>query len=271
MQMLKKLPFNLFKIVLIAGFLSTGSLSFSQDPANTEGGEDPQSQGQVQEDHNTKDLEALLKRYNTDSEKVLEDNSKIHNIEAGTATTEVRDSDLEEMRPSGVLEKAKTNSLERMKEVQAERKKQAMAVSSELSNSVRLALEPLQSLSEDELLKRLKEATKDSPARPYLDSNPKISLVTVRLIKDKESIPTLVKIVEDKQRLIYFASAMLFSILFGFFLKKIMHREGRSFLAACFYFLVRVHIMFALRIGIIYYFYSEEFTPAAKVFKETFF
>ena len=263
--MLRKQLFKFFRIIILGGFLFTGSLSYSQVPESPPAEAAPEAQ----EDHNTKDLEALLKRYNTDSEKVLEDSSKIHNIESGTAATDIQDAELEEMRPSDALEKGRESSIQRMKDARAEKRRQAMATSSELSNSVRLALEPLQSLSEDELLKRLKEATKESPARVYYEKFPKIPVLAVRLIKDEESIPSLVKIVEDKQRLIYFGSAMLFSILFGFLLKKIMHREGRSFLRACFYFLIRVQIMFVLRIAIIYYFYHEEFAPAAKVFKET--
>lgn len=267
MPMLKKSPFNLLKIIFLAGFLLSGSLSFAQNEAVDN--KDPSAPEAV-EDHNTKDLEALLKRYNTDSEKVLDDSSKIHNIEAGTAASEVKDSDLEEMRPVDALDKGRESSWQKMKKDREEKIKKAAVAGSELSQSVRLALEPLQSLSEGELLKRFQEASKNSPARHYFEKFPKIPVFAVRLIKDEESIPSLVKIVEDKGRLIYFGSSLLISILFGFFLKKIMHREGRSFIEACFYFLIRLHIMFAVRIAIIYYFYSVEFTPAAKVFKETF-
>ena len=255
----KKLQLNLFHLLIVTGLLTWGGLSFSQDPKAQDS--NPTAENQEIEEHDTQDLEKLLKRYNTDSEKVLEDSGKIHNIQQDAATTEVKEADIEEMRPSDVLEKAKEESIQRARHYQA---------NASYAESVRVALEPLQKLSEAELLKRLDEGTRESPVRPYMDQFPNITLYAVRLIKDKESIPSVVKIVENKERLIQFGSVMLFTVIFGFILKRIMHREGRSFIKAAFYFLIRVTFMMALRIGVVYYFYAKELTPAAKVFKKTF-
>jgi hypothetical protein len=215
-----------------------------------------------QEEHNTEDLEKLLKKYNTDAEKVIEDSSKLHNAQEGETKIEVNEKELEKM-PATAVEVA-------MKEDKGEKTPTNSAPPTGLSASVRVALEPLQTLSEKELLKRLDEATKQSIMRPYMDEFPNITLFTVRLVKDKESIPSMVKIVENKDRLIQFISLMICTMFLGFGLKRVMHKEGRTFLRATFYFFVRVYIMFAIRIGVIYYFFSEEFTPAAKVFKQTF-
>lgn len=257
------------------GLLFLEGLCFAQSPdQNFDSKENPTTNPQIdtekpteppQEDHDTQDLEKLLKRYNTDQEKILEDANKLH---SETVPNEVDESEINEM-PRSETPKSK-DSMTEVFETGMRSRQRPKVISSELSNSVRLALEPLQKLSEKDLLKRLDESTKDSPARPYMDQFPNVTIFAVRLIKDKESLPTLVKILEDKDRLIWFAGTMLSTIIIGFLLKRFMHREGRSFLKAALYFFVRLYIMFAIRVAVVYYFYSAELTPAAKVFKKTF-
>ena len=197
--MQQKLQRSLFKIFLITGLLFWEGLCFSQDPESVDNPE------QIQEEHDTKDLEKLLKRYNTDQEKVLEDTSKIHHIQNNEGTSDMKDSEIEEMRPEDTLAKAKDSAIKNAIRAKNERDKEELArINSTYSESVRAALEPLQKLSEEELLKRLDESTKDSPARPYLKQFPNATLYAVRLIKDKESIPSVVKIAENKDKLIYF-------------------------------------------------------------------
>lgn len=222
-----------------------------------------------QEEHDTQDLEKLLKRYNTDQEKILKDADKLH---SDTGSNEVKESEIDSMPRSEPVSEihATRDALEEVYETGMKSRNKPKVISSELSNSVRLALEPLQKLSEQDLLKRLDESTKQSAFRPYMDQFPNATLFAVRLIKDKESIPSMVKILEDRDRLVWFAGTMLFTIIFGFILKRIMHREGRSFLKAALYFFIRIYIMFAIRVAVVYYFFSVEFTPAAKVFKATF-
>jgi hypothetical protein len=273
-----KLQSKYFKIVLITGLLLLEGLSFAQSP---EGGiNNPTTNPNIptevekpseapQEEHSTEELDQLLKRYNKDAEKILEDNSKLHNIQEGSAKSEVNESDIEEMKASGQMaqEIVDPNIAIKEKKQKAESPK---VLPSTLSDSVRMALEPLQQLSEEELLKRLDEATRESSVRPYLDQFPSMTLFTVRLIKDKESIPTLAKIAEDRKRLINFVGIMVLSIILGIVLKNVMHKEGRTFLQAVFYFFLRFWIMLIVRICIINYFFGEELKPAMKVFKQTF-
>jgi hypothetical protein len=276
--MYKKLQFNSFlKSFLIMGLLVLEgpfiASAYSQSgtpqniPVESEKAEAPQ------EEHNTEDLELLLKRYNKDAEKIIEDTSKLHNIQEGEA---VNEADLAKMKASKI-EAADEKELQNPNagyklnsdfgKVKAAPNK---ALPTDLSNSVRMALEPLQKLSEPELLKRLDEATKESPVRKYMDDFPNITLYSVRLIRDKESIPALVKIVEDKKRLIDYVAIMLCTILVGFGLKRVMHKEGRTFIEATFFFFLRTFILLALRIGITEYFFRAELAPAIKIFKQTF-
>lgn len=277
--MYQKLQHNFLSLLILTGLLILGGQSFAQEPQNDNAVNDtempaksaqPQAQ-QVpdeEEGHNTKDLEQLLKRYNTDSEKVLQDTSKLHTEEAGE---EVDDSEINEMRPSDdPMKVASVNALKKVQSDQEKKKREELAKKSDYSGAVRLALEPLQKLSEKELLRQMDENTKTSPMRPYIDQFPNIIVFAVKLIKDKESLPSLAKIAEDRDRLIRFAGIMVATLILGFFLKKLMHREGRSFIKAAFYFLLRMYMMFAIRVYIVYYFFSAELTPAAKVFKQTF-
>lgn len=261
------------------GLLILEGPCFAQGPDQDRGSENPTTNPTIinaekpteapEEEHDTQDLEKLLKRYNTDSEKILKDADKLHN---DTNTNEVKESEIESMPRSEVVTETQVSrdAFEEVIDTGLKSRKKPKVISSDFSNSVRLALEPLQKLSEKDLLKRLDESTKDSAARPYMDQFPNITIFAVRLIKDKESIPSMAKIVEDRDRLIWFAGAMLSTILFGFILKRIMHREGRSFLKAVLYFFIRMYVVFAVRVAIVYYFFSVELTPAAKVFKATF-
>lgn len=271
--MQQKLQFKILSLVIILGLLFLEGPCFAQSPSENpttnptivDAERPAESPG---EEHDTQDLEKLLKRYNTDSEKILKDADKLHN---DTNTNEVKESEIDNMPRSEVETKVHVrDAFEEVVDTGLKSRNRPKVISNELSNSVRLALGPLQKLSEPELLKRLDESTKESVVRPYMDQFPNITIFAVRLIKDKESIPSMVKILEDRDRLVWFAGAMLSTILIGFILKRIMHREGRSFFKAVLYFFIRMYIMFALRVAIVYYFYNVELTPAAKVFKATF-
>lgn len=268
--MFQKLQLNFSVLFILVVLLVSGGQSFAQTPDNNSdvNNKDVPAEERPEENHDTKDLEQLLKRYNTDAEKVLNDANKLHKEEAGQ---EVSVSDMEDMRSAAnPMEVASKNALKKAADALEKKRQESLKNHSDYSGAVRLALMPLQKLSEKELLKQIEENSKNSPIRPYLDKFPNVSLFAVKLVKDTESLPSIAKIVEDRDKLIYFGGIMVATIIFGFFLKKLMHREGRSFIKSLIYFILRMHIMFALRIYIIYYFYSAELTPAARIFSEIF-
>ncbi len=208
------------------------------------------------EQHDRQDLEQLLKRYNTDAEKVINDTSIIH--ETDPLKSEMSDSEINEMSPYDIIEK-RAHSL-------ASKNSKEMS----LSDEIRIPLSKFQGFSEDELLKLLMENTKDSKFEPYMDRFPKFTLLMVRLIKDKEAIPSVVKIVENKDRLTWFTGVMISTFLLGFLLKRIMRKEGRSILGSIGNYMVRVLIMTVVRFMIIMYFFREELTPAFNIVNKTF-
>lgn len=247
-----------FFSLLIMGFLFGSPLViYGQEPTAAPA---DQQQQQQQEEHDSQDLEKLLKRYNTDSEKVLNDASKINSEEQASEVTE---NEIDEMRPSDTLSNATKSFTQKSKA-------KTPYVNKSFSEDIKVPLARLQKLSEEELVKMLKENTRDSKFAPYMDQFPRFTLLTVRLIKDKEAIPSAVKIIEDRDKLVWFGGIMISTFLLGFLLERLMRKEGRSILGSIGLYMFRVLILTGVRLGIIIYFYKDELSPAAKVFSETF-
>lgn len=255
MQRTLRLSFLQF-FVLFQG-LHFGDLVFSQEPdSNREGIEVGID---AQEQHDTRDLEELLKKYNKDQVKVIEDNSKIHNIESQSEDSEMREFE---------LEAAALNT--KIAQIHKKKKDDKVTTNEKLSESVRLVLQPLQILSEKELESLLLETSKTSKLKIFFEKFPKAVTFSVGIIKNKEAIPSLVSVVENKPRLLNFSVLMLATFLVGLFLKKLFFKKDRSFLGLIFFFIIRIQLMFLLRVVIIYYFFSKELTPASIVFKKVF-
>lgn len=260
----RKLQFKKAKTILLMftlGLLLEGpSLSFAQEDSS----QSQQEAVQADEGHDTKDLEQLLKRYNKDAEKVIDDTSKIQ--ETDSSMSEVTDQDLEEAKTNVDLNAAaKTLADKKSKRIQEG------TTGKSLSEDIRLPLARLQAMSEEELLKLLKENTKDSKFAPYIEKFPKISILSVKLIKDKDAIPSAVKIIEDRDKLVWFVGIMISTILIGFLLERIMKRKDSSVLGAIGLFFLRVLILTIIRIVIIIVFYGKELGPATKVVNNMFF
>lgn len=220
-----------------------GGFSFAQTESP------PEDSQEIQEEHDTKNLNELLREYSKDQEKVLRDAEYIQGAEATT--------DL----PEEVTHKTI------VKKVQDPKKLKKM----KYSEAITIALMPLQKLSEKELIRLLNEKTTDSSIKKYIDQFPKLTVFTVRLIKSKDALPSLTKIADDEDRFIRFAAIMISTILFSFFLKRLMRREGRSILKAVSLWFLRFMIVSSLRLAIVLYFFSEEITPTFKIALETFF
>ncbi len=262
--MQKKLQHNFLFFLISLGLLILEGMAFAQSSNEVQPTvqETTQETTEVpaQEHHETRDLEKLIKSYNRDQEKVLNDASKIHNIVNEESSSEISENELEKM-----------DSVAEVKGTVKKKDRIEVGKDITLSDSVRISLGPLQKLSEAELIKILKENTKDSPMRPYMDQFPNLTILTVRLIKDQESIPALVKTVEDKKRLIYFTGWMLATFILGFILKRFFHNPNRTFLGAVGMFFLRFYIMLFVRLGLIFYYFHKELKPSLAVVKKTFF
>ncbi|MDO9182789.1 MAG: hypothetical protein Q7U04_10290, partial [Bacteriovorax sp.] len=112
---------------------------------------------------------------------------------------------------------------------------------------------------------------KGSSSEILIKKYPKIALCAVRLIKDKDALPGLAKIIDDQERLIQYAGAMISTILLAILLKRYFYLPGRSVQEAVGFWFLRFLIIFFLRIGILYSFYSSELAATFKVVTKTFF
>jgi hypothetical protein len=205
----------------------------------------------IEEEHDTKNLDKLLINYNKDQEKVLKDAEAIG--EDQDTGDEISEKEL--ATTSSNFKKLDPKNLKKIS----------------YSDSIKITLEPLQKMSESQLVALLHENTKDSKAGIYIDRFPKLAIFTVRLIKDPKALPSLAKIIDDQDRLIHFSSAMIVTILISLILKRFMKKEGRTILRAFGLWFLRFSIISFLRFGVLYYFFSAELTPMFNIGAKTFF
>ncbi len=224
----------------------------------------PPAAEQIEEIHDTQKLNKVLKDYNKNSKKVEQDAETIKQMQASDEVSEA-ELDNEELSDPELLKSYKQVQGVLNDASQKTRVKKVKPIKTKYSDAVRITLGPLQKLSETELVAMLKENTRDSKMAPYFDQFPKLMLFAVRVIKDPEAIPALVKITEDQDKLIHFGGAMLATILFGFLLKRFFHREGRSIPLALLFWFLRFLVLTGLRLGLIFYFFGSEMTPMLRV------
>jgi len=248
---------------LILGLCLKGPVLFAQESTT-------ETKEAVEEIHDSQKLEKVLHDYNKDQKKVEADAEA---IKAMQATGELSEEELDKGQLNDPeLEKAYKDAQNVMGSIgKGKSKDQKNLKKIKYSEAIRTVLKPLQQLSEAELMATLKENTKDTNAGEYVARFPKLMVFAVKLIKDPEAIPSLARIVDDQDKLIRFGGIMIATILFGFFLRRLMAREGRSILKSLAFWFLRFLIMSGLRIGIILFFFGNEIAPMLKVAEQTFF
>jgi hypothetical protein len=255
-RLLKKHSY-LFLIISMGLFLS-GPYSLAQTPSDNS---QSAPENQIQEEHDTKNLNKLLKDYNKNQEKVLKDSETINEMES---SSELSDKDLNSAKSNGTASTSLGDYFKKRIEPKDLKKVK-------YSNAVKLALEPLQKLKERELLTLLHENTKGSAAGTYIDRFPTFALFAVRLIKDPSALPSLASIADDSEKVINFIGVMLCTFLVAFILKRYTKKEGRPVMEAIGIWFLRFLIITSLRFGILMYFYSTELSPAFSIVSKTFF
>lgn len=249
MGITKLLLNNFLKILFMLSLLLIGSVVFAQ---TTEA-----SKNEITEEHNTKQLNKLINDYNQDSKKVIDTAEKLNDP---SDQAEISEKDIEESK--------------KIKDVYIVKKsKPAPKDPSKVKYSefVATALAPLQNLTEQQLVISLKENTRGTMAHEYVVNYPTFALYIVRLIKDKDALPTAAKILEDQQKIIRFVAVMVSTFIFGFMLKRFFRKEGRTIMQAILAWFVRFLIMLSVRLYIVYLFYDVELGPLFKIATKTFF
>lgn len=248
---------------------------FILGPLNTEAQEEAAQAApaalpaEIQEDHDTQNLNKVLKEYNQDSEKVLRDAQKLVPKEEIEGLPDGELGGEKALNPddeSNIETKARAAKFDpnMLKKYDPKDMKNV-----KYSEMIRGLLEPIQKMPEKEIYKLLAETTKDTAADGYINSFPKIAVFMVSAIKDKEAIPSLVSMADDQDKAVYFGGTMLFTILFGILLKKFLKKEGRSIKEAIGLWFFRFCLITSLRLAIIIFFFGNELTPIVKIAART--
>lgn len=140
-----------------------------------------------------------------------------------------------------------------------------------LSENINFMLSPLKSLSDKELENLLREKIKESGAQKLYDLEPRIYPFTVKIIKDNEALPALIRISEDIVRLTKLVWLIIATFVVGYFFKRITSNKGQPFITALCFGFIRLTLMMGLRIFIVWWIFSNELRPAVRIFKEVFF
>lgn len=235
------------------GLVFLGPYSFAQNEKKINSA--IESTSEISEDLDTKKLNKLLIDYNKNQQKILNDSEKnkenaFINPDEIIIEEDVKDNkNQEKIKRKKIKEDDKIDNLKNIK----------------YSEAIKVALAPLQKMSESELSKLLRDNTKNSSSEKLISNYPNIILFSVRLIKDKLAIPNLAKIIDDQKKLIRFTGIMILTFLISFLLKFVLKKSGRSVLKAVSLWFLRFMIMMSIRLGIIIYFFGEELAPTFKI------
>lgn len=218
------------------------------------------------EDHDEKKLEKVLTDYN-ESQKTANQNS---NEVKDVTDEELTEEELREFDQFANEVNAANNKLKNLPDY----KKAALPKDLEgrkLSENIGFMLLPLQKLTPSEVEKLLRDQLKGSAAEKIFDFEPRLYTFVTKLIRDKEALPLLVRIIEDRSRLATLLWLMLGSFVVGYFLKRITSNKDQPFVTAVVFGIVRMFFMFGLRISIIWWLFSTELKPTVRIVKEVFF
>lgn len=241
------------KCIFYVGLVFLGPYSFAQNEKQIN--ELSESTSEINEEHDTQNLNKLLIDYNKDQQKVLNDAKKMLSEKNADESGDESDGEAFTNQSRGRRKKIKSdedNASLNLKNVK-------------YSEAVKIALAPLQKMSESELSKLLGDNIAGSTTKKILSKYPSIIHFTVRLIKDKLAIPSLAKIIDDEKRLIRFSLTMLSTFLISIVLKYLLKKSGRTILMAISLWFLRFIIMCSIRMGIIVYFFSQELAPTFKI------
>lgn len=225
------------------------------------------------EDHKTGDLDKLLDNYQRESDQILQDYSALEGGLDGD-NKQFSEEDLEMLDQAGVGQRQKQAILKSPESGYRKNyfhvlKKARSGKELTLDERVSLALVPLQNLSDADLKEFFHKSFKDSKIEELFNKYPVIVDKMILIIRSDEVIPNFVKMSQDKDRMIYFVSAILVTFIFGFITKRIFYGPKSSFLGMCGGFILHGFFMFLVRLGVIFFFYRNELTPLINIIYDT--
>lgn len=218
------------------------------------------------EEHDEKKLEKVLTDYNESQKTVNQNQHEVKDV----ADEELTEEELREFDQFSNEVNAANNKLKNLPDY----KKAALPKDLEgrkLSENIGFMLMPLQKLTPFELEKLLREQLKGSAGEKIFEFEPRLYSLVTKLIRDKEALPLLVQMIEDRGRLATLLWLMLGSFVVGYFLKRITSNKDQPFITAVVFGIGRMFFMFGLRLSIVWWLFSKELNPTFKIVKEVFF
>lgn len=252
----------LIKILLTASIVFTiGAVSAQYSNVN-----DIKVNDVKTEEHDEKKLEKVLNDYNDSQKKSV----PTKEVAKDVTDEELTDEELREFDEFAIEAKEAEARLKNLPDY----KKGAVPKNVEgrkLSENITFMLDPLRKLGDQELEELLRERIKESGAAKLYDLEPRIYPFTVKLIKDKEAVPSLIRIGEDTSRLTKLLWLILGSFIVGYFLKRITSNKDQPFVTAVIFGLLRMTFMTGLRLYLVWWIFGPELKPAIRIAKEVFF
>ncbi len=254
---------NVKTLILLAGLII-----FKSGPAFSLNNGDANFQN---EDLDAKKLEKVLVDYNKDSKRVLDDTQKLSNDEKKDITDEeLTREEIKEL--DSFASEIKKEQRKNIPLPDYKKEKLPSDLSKlKFSESVIYLLQPLQALPDHELRKIIVDKVSTSAYEPIFEFEPRLYDFCVRMVKDKTAISQFSKIVENRYKLLRMFYATLFTFFIAWVVKKAMYNKNRPLFSTLFYSSIRISFFMAVRLSVLWYFFSEELRPTVQIFSDVFF
>lgn len=134
------------------------------------------------------------------------------------------------------------------------------------SESIKKTIAQFQGMSIIELENHIKITFKDSQYAPWFKKYPFFVTFIAEMLRSPEALPQMAKIADQKDKVVKISVGLLFTIILGMFMKRMVPKSA-GFLLRCSHFFIRVFILNVLRIGIFVYFFKNEMGPTWILFQ----
>lgn len=219
----------------------------------------------VDEHHDEMELENVLNDYQKDQKQVLKDASILEQDD-GTTNTDLNEAEVEEV---GRYHQAANVPRSRYsKNYQESLKKLGKGMGLDVQEKLILAFVPLQELTDENFDQVLKKVFTPEQYEKATTQYAKYIDLLKRIVRSQDTLPALISLVSDKDRLIYYAAAILITFILSLMTKRIFYKTGDGFFRIIIGFFLHCLFMSAIRLGITYYFFKPELTPFIKIIRE---
>ena len=125
-------------------------------------------------------------------------------------------------------------------------------------------------LDEDEIVALVKEKYKGSPMETFMESNPRLTLLMVRAVKDESIVNLWKNSWIDKTKFYFFGGFFILTILLNWAWRRRQAQTLAPFHHKILPWLIRFSLINGSRIGVFAILFSDEISPVWDLFRKTF-